>query len=993
MPDGNPEVIGLDFFPQQWCAVAAPPGPVLVLAGPGAGKTRCLTGRIGYLLTRHATPASRICAITFTNKAAEEIAARLRHALGDLVEQMTLGTIHALCLKMLRTHGRRVGLPAGFGVASEEHQRLVLSRLGVHTKRHRPLLLLFGRHRLQEYKLTGGDEALFGRYQRELRSNHLIDYDEILALTLALLQSSRAVLAEYQAQWDHLLVDEFQDLDLTQYAILKLLADDHRSLFAVGDDEQSIFSWRGADQRVMARFAGDFNIDRPIVLDVNCRCARAIFAAARKILPAAEPLFAKQITAVRESTFPVTAHGFNTDREETAAVVADLLRELDESGLRRGEFAVLYRTHTIGQQFEEALVAAGVPCQLARGQALADDPIIAQLLASLRVVLHPDADLYVEHLAQKVFPEALLAEVSRLPGRSLLTRVRAYAEQKVGGDSARCWRFLYQVETLKGLRRGASQQNLRDLVNAILDQGIGRYENPLEGTHERLDDPEALPWACALGERLRRVVAAGGRVLLAPAGGLEIPAKLMLQRTLPGLTIAYFDTANQPTGRDAVLDLGPGAPLPPGAADRLKIACLFKALQHLESRQYRRLFADHVTFDTETTGKDIDACEVVELAAVRVSNGRVVDTFRTLVRCNRPIAPGASAIHGYTDADLRGQPTLAEIWPRFREFVGDRVLVVHNGHRFDVPVLQRLTAGLGGLEGLVFFDTLTLARNLFPDGSLRLEDLAVRFGVDAGRSHHALDDSLCLAGVFERLQAERARRSRQTCLPNLLDCLALGAAIEDRKPVHPEDRALVEAGTWRDLKRHAAVVDAYTEEAERLGNCPPLPELIERMGVPNAWPGARGAAAQERPPESHTRLARLIATGKASDLEGGIRELLDRVALSTSDGAGVNRDRVSLLTFHATKGLEFARLYIVGVEDHQLPGYYALADNRADDIREARRLLYVAMTRAKDRLTLTYCRERNGLPTGGTMFLDEMGLVAQPAASARSAPLARARGR
>src|SRR5262245_46656313 len=155
MHDGTPEVMGLDFFPQQWRAVAAPDGPVLVLAGPGAGKTRCLTGRIGYLLTHRGTAPDRICAITFTNKAAEEIAARLRQALGELVERMTLGTIHALCLKMLRTHGRRVGLPAGFGVAGEEHQRLVLSRLGVHSRRHRPLLLLFGRRRLQGYKLTG----------------------------------------------------------------------------------------------------------------------------------------------------------------------------------------------------------------------------------------------------------------------------------------------------------------------------------------------------------------------------------------------------------------------------------------------------------------------------------------------------------------------------------------------------------------------------------------------------------------------------------------------------------------------------------------------------------------------------------------------------------------------------------------------------------------------------------------------------------------------
>jgi len=306
----TPAVMGLTFFPQQWQAVAAPLGPVLVLAGPGAGKTRCLVGRIGYLLTHHQADPQRLCAITFTNKAAQEITGRLRHELDDLTEHLTLGTIHSLCLQILRSHGRRAGLPVGFGVADEEHQRIVLGRLGVHTRQHRGLLLRFGNRRLQNHTLTASDEALFTRYQRELRSNHLIDYDEILSLTRLLLEDTPSIRTSCRSQWDHLLVDEFQDLDATQYTILKLLADGHRSLFAVGDDEQSIFSWRGADPRVMARFVKDFDINAPVVLDRNCRCARRIFEIARRVLPVAEPLFQKQISADRDSIHPVHALGF-----------------------------------------------------------------------------------------------------------------------------------------------------------------------------------------------------------------------------------------------------------------------------------------------------------------------------------------------------------------------------------------------------------------------------------------------------------------------------------------------------------------------------------------------------------------------------------------------------------------------------------------------------------------------------------------------------------
>ncbi|HYT88832.1 MAG TPA: UvrD-helicase domain-containing protein [Gemmataceae bacterium] len=973
--DNLQTVMGLTFFPQQWCAVTAPVGPVLVLAGPGAGKTRCLTGRIGYLLAHHNADPQRICAITFTNKAAQEIADRLRHGLGDLVEALKLGTIHALCLEFLREHGRRLGLPSGFGVADDEHQRLVLARLGVPSKRHGQLLLLFGRRRLQGHTLSQQDEALFGRYQRELRSNHLIDFDEILQLTHLLLRDTPAILDGYRGRWDHVLIDECQDLDATQYAILKLLADSHRSLFAVGDDEQSIFSWRGADPRVLARFVTDFGIDEPIVLDVNCRCARGIFDAARRILPSAQPLFEKKITAIRESSFNVRAIGFADETEEAPWILDDLRQEI-ATGLRPGDCAVLYRTHQAGRVFEEALVAAGIPCRLARGQSLSDDKVIARVLAALRVVANPDADLHVESLAAKVFSEPLLAEIKRRPGATFLARLRINAEQTHGPDAGRCWRFLYQAENLKGL--GRLQGDLHGLVQAVLAQGIGEYEGPLEARHERLDDPEALPSAVALAETLLAVEQRRGRILLAPAGGLEIVARVMIRSVLRGLTVEHLRAAGAALPGDRVFwkPTGPGPwPFSPGE-ERLQSVVLIKALQIIEGRRYRKGLTDYVVFDTETTGKDVQHAEVIELAAVRVRGGRVVDTFQSLVSCTKPIPPGATAVHGYTDADLRGQPALSEVWPRFRAFAGDDVLVVHNGRQYDVPLLERLTAGWGGTEGMFFFDTLPLARSLFPAGSLRLVDLAARFGVDTGRGHHALDDSLCLVGVFEHLQEERLRRWRKTCLAELLDCVALGAAIEGRTDLHPEDQAFVEAARWSELRRPPAVVDAYTEEAERFGlHCPSLDELLGRMGTPG-WKGGRGdPAGHERPAESHARLSRVVALVKTAPLDEAVRALLDKVALSTSEGASVDPERVSLLTFHSTKGLEFGRVYIVGVEDFQLPGYYAMTEKRAEDIHEARRLLYVAMTRAKDRLTLTWCKERAGKPTGGTMFLDEMGLT------------------
>jgi DNA polymerase III epsilon subunit family exonuclease len=961
---GAPDLMGLTFTPAQWRAVAAPLGPVLVLAGPGAGKTRCLAGRIAYLLQQGVEPR-RICALTFTNKAAQEIAERLRHGLGDAVEHMSLGTIHSLCLRILRSHGHRIGLPLGFGVADEEHQRLVLGRLGINTQRQRPTLTRFGMRR-QDRKLSGADEQLFWKYNRELRSNHLIDFDELLSLTHNLFESSDKVLTAWRSTWDHLLIDEFQDLDKVQYAIVRLLAEEHRSLFAVGDDEQSIFSWRGADPRVMQRFVDDFQVDAPLILDINCRCSTAIFEAARRILPPAEPLFAKRIHALRESPHAVRIVGHDDERQETAWVVEDLIEDLRSSGLRRGEYAILYRNHQIGQLFEEALIRAGIPCQLAKGQALSDDSVMAQLLASLRIVADPLADLHVEQLAGKVMPETLLLEVRGVEEATFLDKLRAYADRAVGPEGARCWRFLYQVENLRGMKQ--THSDLSSLIESVFAQGIGQLDSPLEKCHDQLTDPESLPPAQALAGQLLHAEQSERRALLPPAGGLEIVIKEMLQRVIPRLKVEYFRDVLEKSPLDFVLPLDP-------QWGGLRSVEIFKALQVVEGRRYGKSFSCYVAFDTETTGLD-ENCEIIELAAVKVHDGRILDRFHSMVRASRPISLRASEIHGYTDADLSNQPTLREIWPRFRDFVGDEVLIAHNGYRFDIPLLERATESWQGTKGMTFFDTLPLARNLFPVGSLRLQDLAHRFGVEQQPNHHALEDSLCLVQVFEHLQEERLRRLRKTCLAHLLDCVALGAALEAREPANEEESAILHAASWRQLRRPPEIVDVYSHEAERFGSsCPPLQTLLPRLLGADRWPGGNGKPTlRDRYPEAHERLSRLLTSIPPTSLDEAIRELLDRTALSRSDGSGIDADRVSLLTFHSTKGLEFSRVYIVGVEDNVLPGRFALEARNENEIREARRLLYVAMTRAKDRLILTWCKRRKGEPSGGTLFLDELGL-------------------
>src|SRR5439155_8536241 len=277
-------VMDFDPLPQQRAAIEAPLGPVLVVAGPGAGKTFCLIGRVSHLIEVLGFPPARICAVTVTNKVAEEIAVRLRRTLGASAEEVTRRTLHALCLGILREHAEAAGLRRGFGVADEQYQRIILGRLSVHPKAQRALLTRFSRRRVQGYRLTAGDERLYGDYAAYLARRNMLDFDDLVAKTAALLRARADVADTLAARWDYLLVDEFQDLNPAQYELLKRLAAPHANLFAVGDDEQSIFSWTGADPRVLLTFRADFGIAEPIVLDRNCRCSRQIFEAARRVL-------------------------------------------------------------------------------------------------------------------------------------------------------------------------------------------------------------------------------------------------------------------------------------------------------------------------------------------------------------------------------------------------------------------------------------------------------------------------------------------------------------------------------------------------------------------------------------------------------------------------------------------------------------------------------------------------------------------------------------
>jgi len=355
-----------------------------------------------------------------------------------------------------------------------------------------------------------------------------------------------------------------------------------------------------------------------------------------------------------------------------------------------------------------------------------------------------------------------------------------------------------------------------------------------------------------------------------------------------------------------------------------------------------------------------------------------VARFHSLVNPYRPISPAATKVHGYTDADVATAPPFHEVFPRFREFVGNNVLIAHNGLHFDVPVLKRLAGA--GADTITFYDTLLLAQSLSRDRATQ-EDLAHRFGIDCGRAHHALDDAVTLAHVYRALEQQRAVQARKAVLANVLDYLALAIALEGKSD-NVERKLLFDVGRFRTLGPYSDALELYA--TSRKDSDPPLAQVIDLLGGTKIMARLR---AQRDPTQRYaSAVARLRALleGAEGTLDEMIDQLLERIALSSSEADSVSGGRVNLLTLHSTKGLEFSRVYIVGVEDYQIPGYQAATNSIVEEIEEARRLLYVGMTRAQERLVLTRVERRWNQDTGGSSLLEEMGLIA-PSQTAYSA--------
>ena len=400
-------------------AVTAIDGPLLIIAGPGSGKTRVITHRIAYLVRVVGISPYRIAAVTFTNKAAREMRQRLVPLLGQAAEQLTSSTFHAFCANVLRREGEHIGLNRDFVIYDDSDQMALVKRalieLELDPKRFPPRSILsgissakselLGTEGLAHRSASYWDEIVvrtYERYEDLLRQCSAVDFDDLLLKTYQLFDRVPDVAQKYQERYVHFMVDEFQDTNVAQYAISKQLAHHHLNICVVGDPDQSIYTWRNADIRNILSFQDDYPKAKLIALEENYRSTQTILDAARSLIASNTQRVEKDLWTRNGSGVPIViAEGYNEEEEAQFVVreIQSLTRNQEavvgrkKEGTTLGDIAVMYRVNAQSRALEEACLRYGVPYQVVGGMKFYQRQEVKDIIAYLRLIANPDDDV------------------------------------------------------------------------------------------------------------------------------------------------------------------------------------------------------------------------------------------------------------------------------------------------------------------------------------------------------------------------------------------------------------------------------------------------------------------------------------------------------------------------------------------------------------------------------------------------------------------------
>ncbi len=430
-----PEELLSSLNPAQREAVQAGEGPVLVLAGPGSGKTRVLTHRIAYLIASGVDPFN-IIAVTFTNKAAREMKERLDRLLGEgAAAALTVGTFHSICSRFLRRDIHHLGRERDFAIYDSDDQQRVMKRvlrdLNLDEKKHSPRAIhatisrakneLVDAEEFARHARSYFDEVVarcFARYQQLLREANALDFDDLLVETVRLFELHPDVLERYQRRYRHILADEYQDTNRAQYVLLKQLAAAHKNIFVVGDEDQSIYAFRGADIRNIRSFEKDYPNAQVIELRQNYRSTQAILDVAQAVINNSHQRHrSKQLETINGTGLKVQLlEGYDQD-EEGQLVASEIARLVASGEYQYGDVAIMYRTNAQSRAIEEALIARGLRYQIVGGTRFYERKEVKDALAYLRLALNP-------------FDSVSLTRVLNWPARGIGERTQDELERR-----------------------------------------------------------------------------------------------------------------------------------------------------------------------------------------------------------------------------------------------------------------------------------------------------------------------------------------------------------------------------------------------------------------------------------------------------------------------------------------------------------------------------------------------------------------------------------
>lgn len=496
--------------PPQKAAVLHRGGPLLILAGAGSGKTRVLTHRIGHLVQTGDARPEQILAITFTNKAATEMRERAQELIGGRANAMWLTTFHSACARILRSEAERLGYTRGYTIYdSADSQRLVrqcMDSREIDSKRFPPRMIqsIISRAKnqlenaAQFEKHTDGvvDEvvaAVYTSYERRLREMNAMDFDDLLLRSVELFQTYPDVLARYRNVFQHIMVDEYQDTNSAQYKWVELLAHEHRNLVVVGDDDQSIYGFRGADVRNILDFEKDFPDAEVIKLEQNYRSTGRILEAAHAVVARNSGRRSKKLWTDGPDGDKLKVRQL-TDEHEEARYVAGEIQRLTENGISNDDVAVFYRTNAMSRVLEDTFVRYRMPYQVIGGTRFYERAEIKDALAYLTMLANPSDQVSLQRIINSPRRGIGKTTVDRLLGYANTTgepvlELVGRAEEVPGLGGAALKSLARFAEMMDSLReKAATEKHVGDLLQAVLDQS--GYTDTLQA--ESAGDPQAL---------------------------------------------------------------------------------------------------------------------------------------------------------------------------------------------------------------------------------------------------------------------------------------------------------------------------------------------------------------------------------------------------------------------------------------------------------------------------------------------------------------------